>query len=743
MIKKPLYLLMIFVLLFSMIACVSGEELNTAPSDEQDAAVVKPAQGAGTGGTNNSSGDTWLVLIYQDADDEILEQDIFMDLNEAEIVGSTDKVTIVSQLDRYEAAYDGDGDWTTTKRFLVTQDDDLEILASEELDDLGEVDMGDINSLVDFTTWAIETYPADKVALILSDHGAGWLGGWNDDYPNEGSSLSLKNIDEALGSIVDQSGIGMFEFVGFDACLMGQLEVFSAIAPYARYSVGSEETEPALGWAYADFLSTIAEDPTLSGRELAASIVQSYVSQDYRITDEDARQVFVSENFGTDDSYSAEEVAAEMTQDITLTAVDLAAIRPLNEAVNQLALALQEGNQKDIAKARVYAQSFETVFDEEEQPPYIDLGHFASLLIEETDDAGIQESAQLVLDAIGSAIVAERHGDQRSGATGFSIYFPNSRIFSDTAGDMQVAYTDYANRFAAASLWDDFLTFHYTGAEFAERDADLAVLGDAQAAMAALDESAMSSELASDAMVVSPAKGEISLTDIGFSADEINIEEMVTVSTEITGENIGYIYYYVAWYEPESDSYLTADMGFISSEEVKENGGIIYPDWGTDLTFELSFDWEPTLYYLSNGTEEEDQFAYFDPEVYGATLETDVYSVYGVYTFADSGKEYDAVIKFDGNGDMQAIYGFTKQDSLSQITPSEGDTFTITEEWLEFANSDEGELVNYEGGTITYNGTNFTMVPYYGYTGDYVLGVVVEDLDGNRVESYGYLTVTE
>src|SRR3972149_5527805 len=30
------------------------------------------------------SGDTWLVMLYQDADDQVLEQDIYLDLNEAE-----------------------------------------------------------------------------------------------------------------------------------------------------------------------------------------------------------------------------------------------------------------------------------------------------------------------------------------------------------------------------------------------------------------------------------------------------------------------------------------------------------------------------------------------------------------------------------------------------------------------------------------------------------------------------------
>ena len=35
------------------------------------------------------SGQTWTVMLYQDADDQILEQDIYIDLNEAERVGSS------------------------------------------------------------------------------------------------------------------------------------------------------------------------------------------------------------------------------------------------------------------------------------------------------------------------------------------------------------------------------------------------------------------------------------------------------------------------------------------------------------------------------------------------------------------------------------------------------------------------------------------------------------------------------
>ena len=56
---------------------------------------------------SNGKAQTWLVMLYQDADDKVLEQDIFFDLNEAERVGSSDRVQIVAQLDRYRRRLPG------------------------------------------------------------------------------------------------------------------------------------------------------------------------------------------------------------------------------------------------------------------------------------------------------------------------------------------------------------------------------------------------------------------------------------------------------------------------------------------------------------------------------------------------------------------------------------------------------------------------------------------------------------
>jgi len=48
-------------------------------------------------------------MLYQNADDEVLEQDIYLDLNEVELIGSSDRVLIVAQVDRCQAGYQGTG----------------------------------------------------------------------------------------------------------------------------------------------------------------------------------------------------------------------------------------------------------------------------------------------------------------------------------------------------------------------------------------------------------------------------------------------------------------------------------------------------------------------------------------------------------------------------------------------------------------------------------------------------------
>ncbi len=101
----------------------------------------------------------------------------------------------------------------------------------------------------------------------------GWPGGWSDPTASGafdanvplaqrlGDHLFLDELDEALGEIRQRrTGLDKFELIGMDACLMGHLEVFSALGR-TRYAVASQETEPALGWAYASFSANCTKTP--------------------------------------------------------------------------------------------------------------------------------------------------------------------------------------------------------------------------------------------------------------------------------------------------------------------------------------------------------------------------------------------------------------------------------------------------------------------------------------------------
>lgn len=692
----------------------------------------------------STEGQTWLVMLYQDADDKILEQDIYLDLNEAERIGSNDRVHIVAQVDRFTGGYQGDGDWTGTRRYYITQNNDLGRLGSQEVVDLGEVNMSDGNTLIDFATWAYETFPADKYVLIMSDHGMGWPGGWSDPTssgagtPNIplasrlGDELYLMEIDAALGEIRARTGIEQFELIGMDACLMGHLEVFSALAPHARYAVASQEVEPALGWAYTGFLGELARNPDMTGADLGRLIVDSYIQEDQRVVDDAARAEFLRQGSpvgglfslfggGSTAVMSASQLAQQLEKNVTLTAVDLAALPTLMNSVNNLAYTMQAGDQRAIAQARTYAQNFTSVFGSNIPPSYIDLGHFSALLRQQSGSGSVSNAASQVLTALNQTVIAEKHGPGKPGATGVSIYFPNSQLYGNPITGPE-SYTAIARRFAQDSLWDDFLAYHYTGRGF---------------------ESAATAVVVPDrgTDITAPGGGGINVSPITLSADVAAPGQPILLSTDISGDNVGYVLLSVGYYDAAANSVLMADTDYLESTAVQEIGGVYYPDWGVG-DFTMEFEWEPIVYALSDGVST--VTALLTPQTYGATYEDATYTTDGIYTYGDSGEtRYARLLVQDGI--LRQVFGFTGENgagSPREIIPQVGDSFTVLEKWLDLdGNGRVAQTAYQEGGTLTFGDQMFTWTELDAAPGRYLVGFIVSDLDGNTVEVYEQVMV--
>jgi hypothetical protein len=579
--------------------------------------------------------------------------------------------------------------------------------------------------------------------LVLSDHGGGWIGGWSDNDPVAGSDMSMDEIDQAIGQIVHQSGIPGFELIIFDACLMAQIESLSAVAPYARYAIASEEIVPGIGLAYRQPLAALKANPGMSAAELAQAFVGAYIDRDEFLVDPGARLGMALVR-GLALEATTEQIAATF-DNITIGAYDLGQVQGLTAALNDLATTLTGVDQTGVAEARSFAQSYTTVFGDNLPAPFIDLGHFASLLQERLQGQPQALAAlEQVQAALGRVVVAERHAPLRPGSTGISIYFPNSTLFEATfAPQSPKNYEADTRRFSGASLWDDFLRFHYTGRPVEAAAADLSLV--APLAMAAsqpppVPETPVPEQVG---QVSAPGAGSASISPITLSADTIDNEATAVLTTDITATNLAYLYNYVFWLDEQTGDVQTVDIDFVTWEESQEVNGVVFPDWG-DESFTLDFEWTPNIFYISNGSEE--IFAVLEPETYAASNEDMTYLTAGWFTDSELGEERRGFIRFTGDGQMNSVWVYTNPDGSgtpSEIIPTAGDSFTVVDYWLEYATNPDGELIEYAGDSITFGETPLTWTGYPPIGGTYIVGIAAEDFDGNTYFEFAPINVTE
>jgi hypothetical protein len=373
---------------------------------------------------------TWTFMVYSDGDNN-LEPSEIASFNLMEYAANNTNVSVIVQLDRIPGEDSSNGDWTTTRRYKVKYDTDLVNFAAYTLGvdywDLGELNMADPNTLIDFVSWAMTNYPADHYCLVVSNHGGGWQPKgsgqpvpkgivWDD---TSGDYMTTAEMGDALNSITS-GGAEKLDVLFLDACLMQMIEVGYEVKDYSQYLVTTEYVGYGPG-PYHDYVSYFS--PTTTAEELAIAIVNYYHAW-----------------------WMGEDLA------LTMSAVDLSQYNDLASAVSDFALALGTG----LPTYHTEIESSRSACQKLYLDSYIDLYHFAWLIDGNISDATIQTAAQAVMTAVNNAVIAEAHesggGTGMDDANGISIYFPASE------GDL--GYSDYDSsnlRFVADKSWDEFL----------------------------------------------------------------------------------------------------------------------------------------------------------------------------------------------------------------------------------------------------------------------------------------------
>ena len=258
------------------------------------------------------------------------------------------------------------------------------------VDNAGTAAMTDPSTLSSFIQFCATNFPANRNELILWDHGGGSITGYGYDekFSNSGS-MNLQRLSSAL----KQGGV-KFDFIGFDACLMGTLENALTMAPYGDYLIASEETEPGIGWYYTDWLTTLSQNTSTETVRIGKQIVDDFIVQcDRRCSGQKA----------------------------TLSVVDLAELEKTVPAdfkafAQSTSDLMNNDGYKTVSDARSGARSFA----ESSKSDQVDLVDLANRI-------GTSEGRDLA-NTLLSAVKYNRTASSVTNAYGVSVYFPYQKI---------------------------------------------------------------------------------------------------------------------------------------------------------------------------------------------------------------------------------------------------------------------------------------------------------------------------
>ncbi len=390
----------------------------------------------------------WTFILYLDGDNNLYS---YLDraIRKLEAQPSNPNVNVL-------VLFDGDRN-NDTWRFLVQPGGKYTLGVNKWY--MGELNMGEPDTLRDFILWAREHYPAQHYYLAIANHGRGTSGvAWDDT--NNRDYLTTSELRVALQQATN-SGQWKIDVLHYDTCLMAMVENAYQVKDYVNYLIASQN----LGWSVFAYEAYVraqgAQARSMEAPyEFAAVVSKVTASTSPRQLAEDVANTYFNH-------------PAIQTYPRTISVLDLSRAEAVRQAVDNFSSALRNNLntvKTYIQNARGATQKFDSrdYFKITDDDEYLDLYHFAQRVKQYVSNSAVQAAAQGVMDALNSGfVVLERHQSGMWGgeevywdldnAHGVSIYFP------PRSGSLD--YNRYIShqlfRFTAEGEWDEFLVDYF------------------------------------------------------------------------------------------------------------------------------------------------------------------------------------------------------------------------------------------------------------------------------------------
>ena len=309
----------------------------------------------------------------------------------------------------------------------------------EKLEDMGEVNMANGNTLKNFITYCKNGYTSERYILAMYGHGAGMWGAIFDaTCPGLFGRIGM---DEMQNALTEAGGVDLLCFTA--PCLMGAIECVYELRDCVDVYVGSEEFSGYTFWhdPMALLFETLHGNSDISNIDLGEKIIEWI--------EEDAKT-----NIKWGSLLSMSAIRTDKIEDLA-TSIDELSIY-LNENFNDTTNNIRKARRKTKEVGRPILHWFE-------YRQRIDLIDFIQKYNEIESDPIISQHLQNITEAFNEAVIKECHRFWHRKTNGLSIYFPmTTRSYGYSSTYHNVGY---GLDFPQDTHWDEFL-LKYKASEF-------------------------------------------------------------------------------------------------------------------------------------------------------------------------------------------------------------------------------------------------------------------------------------
>jgi len=239
--------------------------------------------------------------------------------------------------------------------------------------------------------------------------------------------------------------------------------------------------------------------------------------------------------------------------------------------------------------------------------------------------------------------------------------------------------------------------------------------------------------------ILAPGSGSFEFSDLLLSAHTIAGGESVTCKTTIKGKNLNHLALEVM-IQVSNFKIGPIQNEFLVAPRNREINGVIHPQWEAENVIEFEFKPAGRMLFCGEGF----TLACMTAERYGVEPDAQIWSLEGVYQ-RGGGEPFRVKLEFDNRGALVRKTGFSPASVGGVVSPFElliedGDTF---EPYVTMVNN-KGEISTGLVNPIMLGGGNQLLWKQIdACLGEYHVGVVAEDFDGQKTRVYSSLTINE